>query len=239
MMPAACASSGWRSAILAARRCRPAARSTSRRRSRRAISSLNLIAPKIDGVAAALRKDLARRGESMSAPCRAAVAGAHRCHAQSRSAAQVRHRAASRQPENFRLKAGLATCGLRCRARPVGVIAEPEKANLRLDARVASDDGALISVLGLDRFAPAERRAVNLTLTANGPLNGDMRVDAKIAGEGFDLAGAGTLEGERLDAGGRAERVVVTPPILRRCAAPARRRFRLHSRAISKLRAAL
>ena len=75
-----------------------------------------------------------------------------------------------------------------------GVIAEPEKANLRLDARIASDDGALISVLGLDRFAPAERRPTNLTFTANGPLNGDMRVDAKIAGEGFELAGAGSLK---------------------------------------------
>ena len=83
-----------------------------------------------------------------------------------------------------------------------GVIAEPEKANLRLDARIASDDGALISVLGLDRFAPAERRPTNLTFTANGPLSGDMRVDAKVAGEGFELAGAGSLKVSDWDAAG-------------------------------------
>ena len=190
--------------------------------------SLNLTAPKIDGVAAAAEKvwpgagDLMLRNAARLSPARidATVSLDPRATVDGKPATG-----------KFSLDGRLGNMRLALSGDANGVIAEPEKATLRLDARIASDDGALISVLALDRFAPAERRPTNLTFTANGPLNGDMRVDAKLAGEGFDLAGAGTLKVTNWTPAGTLNVSLASADLaaLRRAGAPA---FPSHSRAL-------
>jgi large subunit ribosomal protein L24 len=156
--------------------------------------SLNLTAPKIDGVAAALEKILPGSGETMLR--HAAQLSPARIDASLSLDPPPQASSSAGKPATgkFSLDGRLGNIRLVLSGQAVGVVAELEKANLRLEARVASEDGVLMSVLGLDRFAPAARRATNLTVAANGALNGDMKVDARIASEGFDLSGAGTLK---------------------------------------------
>ncbi|MGE3149698.1 MAG: AsmA family protein, partial [Pseudorhodoplanes sp.] len=56
--------------------------------------------------------------------------------------------------------------------------------DVRLESRIATDDGAaLFGLLGLDRVAHAEKRPQQFSVTASGPFHGDLRIDAKLAGE--------------------------------------------------------
>lgn len=76
-----------------------------------------------------------------------------------------------------------------------GDLLAPGAATLRLDGRFDSDNGAaLIELLGLDRVIAVERRPARLSLAASGPLGGELRVDAKLAGGGIDAALGGTLQ---------------------------------------------
>jgi hypothetical protein len=73
-------------------------------------------------------------------------------------------------------------------------------AALQITGRIDADDGsALLALLGLDRAIAVDQLPGQLTLTAAGPLGGDIRVDGKIGASGLDAAVHGTLRvnGER------------------------------------------
>jgi uncharacterized protein involved in outer membrane biogenesis len=75
-----------------------------------------------------------------------------------------------------------------------GDAASPAAADIRLDGRLDDTDGAgLAALLGLDRLALVDHHAASLVLAANGPANGDLRVDANFSGGGLDAGARGTL----------------------------------------------
>lgn len=65
--------------------------------------------------------------------------------------------------------------------------------HVKLTARIGSDDGALLTALGLDRVLAPGKRPASLIVAANGPISGDLNIEAKLAGEGLDSAANGTL----------------------------------------------
>jgi hypothetical protein len=65
---------------------------------------------------------------------------------------------------------------------------------VQIDGRIDADDGtALVALLSLDRVLAVDQLPGRLTLSAAGPLNGDIRVDGKIEASGFASAATGTL----------------------------------------------
>ncbi len=75
-----------------------------------------------------------------------------------------------------------------------GNAASPATADIRIDGRLDADDGAALATLvGLDRLATLDKRPARLALTASGPADGDLRVDAKFGGAGLDAAARGTV----------------------------------------------
>jgi hypothetical protein len=77
---------------------------------------------------------------------------------------------------------------------------EPAKlgeANLRIDSRLDADDGtALAALFGLNRVVAVDQLPGRVTLSAAGPLNGELRVDGEASASGFTAAVRGAL---RLD----------------------------------------
>lgn len=75
-----------------------------------------------------------------------------------------------------------------------GELLSPSSATLRLDTRIDSDNGvALIELLGLDKMIAVERRPARLTLAANGPFGGELRMDGKLTGAGIDASVGGAV----------------------------------------------
>jgi hypothetical protein len=74
---------------------------------------------------------------------------------------------------------------------------EPAKlgeANVRIDSRLDADDGtALAALFGLDRIVAVDRLPGRVTLSAVGPLNGELRVDGEASASGFTAAARGAL----------------------------------------------
>jgi uncharacterized protein involved in outer membrane biogenesis len=67
-------------------------------------------------------------------------------------------------------------------------------AKLNLTARLDADDGgALIELIGLDRFIAVDKRPARLTVAAKGPLDGDLGVDAQLAAGALNVATKGTI----------------------------------------------
>jgi large subunit ribosomal protein L24 len=67
-------------------------------------------------------------------------------------------------------------------------------ADIRLDGRLAADDGAgLVALMGLDRFVVVDHRPAQFALTANGPAGADLHVDARFDSAQFDAAAKGVL----------------------------------------------
>lgn len=69
----------------------------------------------------------------------------------------------------------------------------PDTVDTKFRAQLASTDGALLAMLGLDRMLAADKKPANVTVSANGPLGGDLRVDVGIASDGFDAGASGTM----------------------------------------------
>ncbi|HTC05886.1 MAG TPA: AsmA family protein [Xanthobacteraceae bacterium] len=84
---------------------------------------------------------------------------------------------------------------------------EPAKlgeANVRMDGRLDADDGtALAALFGLNRVVAVDQLPGRVTLSAAGPLNGELRVDAEASASGFTAAvrGAARLNGKEAPAG--------------------------------------
>lgn len=72
-------------------------------------------------------------------------------------------------------------------------------ATVRIDSRLDADDGtALVALFGLDRVLAVDQLPGTMTLSATGPLDGDLRVEGQAAASGLDAAlrGALHLEGD-------------------------------------------
>jgi uncharacterized protein involved in outer membrane biogenesis len=87
------------------------------------------------------------------------------------------------------------------------VTGEPAKlgeANVRIDSRLDADDAtALAALFGLNRIAAVDQLPGRVTLSAAGPLNGELRVDGEASASGFTAAvrGAARLNGKEAPAG--------------------------------------
>jgi large subunit ribosomal protein L24 len=67
-------------------------------------------------------------------------------------------------------------------------------AKVNVSGRLDGDDGAaLIELMGLDRFVVADKRPGRLTLTAKGPLDGELAIDGQLAAGSLNIATNGTL----------------------------------------------
>ncbi len=67
-------------------------------------------------------------------------------------------------------------------------------AKVNVSGRLDGDDGAaLVELMGLDRFIVADKRPGRLTLTAKGPLDGELAIDGQLAAGSLNIATNGTL----------------------------------------------
>jgi len=73
-----------------------------------------------------------------------------------------------------------------------GDMSAPLAVSGNIRAQVSSEDGALLAAAGLDRLV-GQVQPAQVTLEAEGPLGGDMRVTLALATEGVDAAATGTL----------------------------------------------
>lgn len=75
-----------------------------------------------------------------------------------------------------------------------GETAHPEAAVVRLSGRFDADDGAaLVRLLNLDRVVAVDQLPGQMTISATGPLNGDVQVGGLATAGGFSAAATGTL----------------------------------------------
>ena len=84
---------------------------------------------------------------------------------------------------------------------------EPAKlgeANVHIGSRLDADDGtALAALFGLNRVVAVDQLPGRVTLSADGPLNGELRIDGEASASGFTAAvrGAARLNGKEVPAG--------------------------------------
>jgi large subunit ribosomal protein L24 len=66
--------------------------------------------------------------------------------------------------------------------------------DLKFDMRLDSEDGSVLaSVLGLDQLVAVDKRAGQLSFTANGPAGGDLRFESRIAAGGLEASAQGNV----------------------------------------------
>ena len=99
----------------------------------------------------------------------------------------------------------------------LGDLTDPRHADLHLEGHFQSDDGALLTALGLDGLA-REKRAGSLTWTVDGPAAGDMAINAKLSSPGLEARADGKvrLADVGLQGNGTAMLSVADVPALRR-----------------------
>ena len=133
-------------------------------------------------VRAARRRCAAPRGRSHGA-------GKSACHPY--RAARAERPAA---PPNSRSSGNLAAMHLTASGIVTGEPSQLGAANVKIDGKLnAADGSALVALLGLDRVLGVDQLPGSLTVSAAGPLNGDIRVDANLAASGLGSAMQGTL----------------------------------------------
>jgi len=82
---------------------------------------------------------------------------------------------------------------LRLGAQANGDPSAPPTLDTRFEGELAADDGrALVQLLGLDRAVLVDNKPGRLSLAGHGVLNGDLRVDAKLATSGLVASVSGT-----------------------------------------------
>src|SRR5207253_10158876 len=82
---------------------------------------------------------------------------------------------------------------VRLGAQANGDPAAPAALDTRFDGELAADDGrALVALLGLDRTVVVDKQSGRLSFTGQGVLNGDLRIDAKLAAGGLAANANGT-----------------------------------------------
>jgi large subunit ribosomal protein L24 len=75
--------------------------------------------------------------------------------------------------------------GVAVTGQGLGDLADLRRADIHLEGQFQSQDGALLTALGLEGLA-RENRAASLAWSADGPAAGDMAVNVKLAGTGFE-----------------------------------------------------
>ncbi|HMK70866.1 MAG TPA: AsmA family protein [Xanthobacteraceae bacterium] len=82
-----------------------------------------------------------------------------------------------------------------------GALAHPDAATVRVAGRLQADDGgALTRLLHLDRVLAVDQLPGEMTISAAGPLDGDLRVNGLAAAGGFAVAVEGVLHPSGADA---------------------------------------
>ncbi len=67
--------------------------------------------------------------------------------------------------------------------------------DIKLDGKLEADDGKLLmAMLGLDRVLAVNAGPGALTLTANGPARGELKIDGKLSASGLDAGTSGTAK---------------------------------------------
>ena len=67
------------------------------------------------------------------------------------------------------------------------------RGDLKIDGALEADDGkTLLAMLGLDHALATEPGAASLKVSLNGPANGDLKLDARLAAKGLDAKATGT-----------------------------------------------
>jgi large subunit ribosomal protein L24 len=75
-----------------------------------------------------------------------------------------------------------------------GELAQPAAAVVRIDSRFDADDGgALARLLGLDRVVAVDQLPGQMTISAAGPLNSELRVNAVASAGGFSVTADGAI----------------------------------------------
>jgi uncharacterized protein involved in outer membrane biogenesis len=75
-----------------------------------------------------------------------------------------------------------------------GTAAQADSAMLHVNGRLDADDGgALVRLLALDRVLAVDQLPGQLTVTANGPLNGEIRVNGLASAGGFSAVADGAM----------------------------------------------
>ncbi len=74
----------------------------------------------------------------------------------------------------------------------LGDLTDPRRADIHVDGQLRSDDGALLTALGLDGLA-GEKPGATLVWSANGPVSRDLAVNAKLSGTAFDASADGKV----------------------------------------------
>jgi large subunit ribosomal protein L24 len=107
----------------------------------------------------------------------------------------VDHATAGNSTAKLDLNGQLGLMRLALNGAADGEPSRPAAARLHLDSRLDADDGTVLAALfGVDRFLGVDQLPGRATLTADGPLSGDIRVDGALAGSGLDAAVGGTLQ---------------------------------------------
>jgi hypothetical protein len=92
------------------------------------------------------------------------------------------------------LGGNLGALRLTLNGEATGTPAQADTALLRVTGRLDADDGgALVRLLSLDRVLAVDQLPGQMTLTANGPLNGAIRVNALAAAGGFSAVADGAM----------------------------------------------
>ncbi len=106
----------------------------------------------------------------------------------------VGHAASGGSTAALSVNGDLAAMRLAITGKANGELSHLGAAAMQVDGRIDADDGsALVALLGLDRVIAVDQLPGQLTLTAAGPLGGDIRVDGKVGASGLDAAVHGTL----------------------------------------------
>jgi uncharacterized protein involved in outer membrane biogenesis len=92
------------------------------------------------------------------------------------------------------LGGNLGAMRLTLNGEATGTPAQADAALLRVTGRLDADDGgALVRLLALDRVLAVDQLPGQMTLTANGPANGEIRVNALASAGGFSAVADGAM----------------------------------------------
>jgi large subunit ribosomal protein L24 len=92
------------------------------------------------------------------------------------------------------LDGGVGATRLTLNGEAKGELAQPGAAIVRIDSRLDADDGGALSrLLGLDRIVAVDQLPGQMTMSATGPLNGDLHVNGLASAGGFSVTADGVL----------------------------------------------
>ncbi len=109
-------------------------------------------------------------------------------------------------------------------ASGTGDPAAPAAAKVKIDGTLEADDGKVLAALvGLDRVAAIDARPATISLAGNGPLDGDVAFELRLAASGLTASAAGTARRDKGELRGVANLALTAADVrpLLNAAAPA------------------